>query len=31
VLLTTTAGLVVSVFIGYLMNFLARIPSLGYD
>jgi hypothetical protein len=31
VLLTTTAGLVVSVLIGYLMNFLARIPSLGYD
>lgn len=31
VLLTTTAGLVISVFIGYLMNFLARIPALGYD
>jgi hypothetical protein len=31
VLLTTTAGLVISVFIGYFMNFLARIPSLGYD
>jgi len=31
VLLTTTAGLVVSVFIGYLMNFLARTPALGYD
>ncbi len=31
VLLTTTAGLVVSVFIGYFMNFLARIPELGYD
>ncbi|MFW9835901.1 MAG: hypothetical protein ACFFE7_00165 [Candidatus Thorarchaeota archaeon] len=31
VLLTTTAGLVVSVLIGYFMNFLARIPSLGYD
>ncbi len=31
VLLFTTAGLVVSVFIGYFMNFLARIPSLGYD
>jgi len=31
VLLTTTAGLVVSVFIGYLMNFLARINPLGYD
>lgn len=31
VLLTTTAGLVVSVFIGYFMNFLARVPSLGYE
>ncbi|KXH70514.1 MAG: hypothetical protein AM326_04240 [Candidatus Thorarchaeota archaeon SMTZ-45] len=31
VLLTTSAGLVVSVFIGYFMNFLARVPSLGYD
>ena len=31
VLLTTTAGLVVSVLIGYFMNFLARVPSLGYD
>jgi hypothetical protein len=31
VLLTTTAALVVSVLIGYLMNFLARIPALGYD
>ncbi len=31
VLLTTTAGLVVSVFIGYFMNFLARINPLGYD
>ena len=31
VLLTTTAGLVVSVLIGYFMNFLARIPALGYD
>ena len=31
ILLTTTAGLVVSVIIGYFMNFLARVPSLGYD
>ncbi len=31
ILLTTTAGLVVSVFIGYFMNFLARINPLGYD
>ncbi|MGD9395876.1 MAG: hypothetical protein PVJ05_05575, partial [Candidatus Thorarchaeota archaeon] len=31
VLLTTTAGLVVSVLIGYFMNFLARINPLGYD
>jgi hypothetical protein len=31
VLLTTTAGLVVSVLIGYFMNFLARVPKLGYD
>jgi hypothetical protein len=31
VLLTTTVGLVVSVLIGYFMNFLARIPALGYD
>ncbi|MHA1638363.1 MAG: hypothetical protein ACTSUB_10160 [Candidatus Thorarchaeota archaeon] len=31
VALTTTAGLVISVIIGYLMNFLARIPALGYD
>jgi hypothetical protein len=30
-LLTTTAGLVVSVLMGYFMNFLARINSLGYD
>ncbi len=29
--LTTTAGLVISIVIGYLMNFLARIPKLGYD
>ena len=31
VFLTTTAGLVVSVLIGYFMNFLARINPLGYD
>ena len=31
VLLTTTAGLVVSVLIGYFMNFLARFNPLGYD
>ncbi len=31
ILLTTTAGLVVSVVIGYFMNFLARVPKLGYD
>ncbi|MBN2229385.1 MAG: hypothetical protein JW779_07295 [Candidatus Thorarchaeota archaeon] len=31
VLLTITAGLVVSVMIGYFMNFLARVPELGYD
>ncbi len=31
ILLTTTAGLVVSVMIGYFMNFLARVPKLGYD
>jgi hypothetical protein len=31
ILLTTTAGLVVSVLIGYFMNFLARVPELGYD
>jgi hypothetical protein len=31
VLLTTTAGLVVSVLIGYFMYFLARVPELGYD
>jgi len=29
--LTTTAGLVVSVVVGYFMNFLARVPKLGYD
>lgn len=31
VLLTTAMGLVVSVLIGYCMNFLARMPELGYD
>ncbi len=31
IFLTTTAGLVVSVIIGYFMNFLARVPKLGYD
>lgn len=31
ILLTTAAGLVISVLIGYFMNFLARIPELGYD
>lgn len=31
ILLTTTVGLVVSVMIGYFMNFLARVPKLGYD
>lgn len=31
VILTTTAGLVVSVLIGYFMNFLSRVPALGYD
>jgi len=31
ILLTTAAGLVVSVLIGYFMNFLARVPRLGYD
>ncbi len=31
VLLTTAMGLVVSVLIGYCMNFLARMPKLGYD
>ena len=31
ILLSTTAGLVVSVLIGYFMNFLARVPKLGYD
>jgi hypothetical protein len=31
VLLYAAAGLVVSVLIGYLMNYLARIPKMGYD
>jgi hypothetical protein len=31
VILTTAGGLVVSVIIGYFMNFLARVPELGYD
>jgi hypothetical protein len=31
ILLTTSAGLVVSVLIGYFMNFLARVPQLGYN
>jgi hypothetical protein len=31
ILLTTTAGLIVSVLIGYFMNFLARVPELGYN
>ncbi|MHA2386992.1 MAG: zinc ribbon domain-containing protein [Candidatus Thorarchaeota archaeon] len=31
VLLTTTAGLVVSVLIGYFMNYLAKFNRLGYD
>ncbi len=31
IFLTITAGLVVSVVIGYFMNFLARVPKLGYD
>ena len=31
VLLLTTAGLVVSVLIGYFMNWLARVPRLGYE
>jgi len=31
ILLTTAGGLVVSVMIGYFMNFLARVPALGYD
>ncbi|MGQ4911282.1 MAG: zinc ribbon domain-containing protein [Candidatus Thorarchaeota archaeon] len=31
VLLTTSAGLIVSVLIGYFMYFLARVPELGYE
>ncbi|TFH08606.1 MAG: zinc ribbon domain-containing protein [Candidatus Thorarchaeota archaeon] len=31
IILSTTAGLVVSVLIGYFMNFLARVPELGYE
>ncbi len=31
ILLTTAAGLVVSVIIAYCMNWLARMPRLGYD
>lgn len=31
ILLSITAGLVISVLIGYFMNFLARVPKLGYD
>jgi len=31
ILLSITGGLVVSVMIGYFMNFLARVPKLGYD
>ncbi len=31
VFLTTTAGLVVSVIVGYFMKWLARVPKLGYD
>lgn len=31
ILLTTTAGLVVSVLIGYFMNYLAKFNPLGYD
>jgi len=31
ILLSITGGLVVSVAIGYFMNFLARVPKLGYD
>ncbi|TXT53848.1 MAG: conserved membrane protein of unknown function [Candidatus Thorarchaeota archaeon] len=31
ILLTTAAGLVVSVLIGYFMNWLARIPKFGYE
>ena len=31
ILLYITGGLVVSVVVGYFMNFLARVPKLGYD
>ncbi|RLI49256.1 MAG: hypothetical protein DRO73_06935 [Candidatus Thorarchaeota archaeon] len=31
ILLTTTVGLVVSVIIAYCMNWLARVPRLGYE
>ena len=31
IVLTITAALVVSVLVGYFMNFLARVPKLGYD
>jgi hypothetical protein len=31
VLLLTAGGLVVSVLIGYFMNWLARVPKLGYN
>jgi hypothetical protein len=31
VLLLTAGGLVVSVLVGYFMNWLARVPKLGYD
>ncbi|MFX1368107.1 MAG: hypothetical protein ACFFAY_05900 [Promethearchaeota archaeon] len=31
ILLYAAAGLAVSVFIGYLMNYLARVPPMGYD
>ena len=31
IILSITGGLVVSVLIGYFMNFLARVPKLGYD
>ena len=31
IVFATIAGLVVSVLLGYFMNFLARVPKLGYD
>ncbi|MGY5854397.1 MAG: hypothetical protein RTU92_12590 [Candidatus Thorarchaeota archaeon] len=31
ILLMTAGGLVVSVLVGYFMNWLARVPKLGYD